>query len=162
MSSLYNHIFNIKLKQYITNILFFSLFISPTTFVSMRSLFLIFESGASGSFCSNVRATVYAEMYGRKYLGSVQSIASSLTVFGSAIGPFPFGVARDSSGSYRGVFAVASLFPLIAAIVVFFFGYRGTKKGGTSTSQKGFSSVLNENLDGDGDGMDEDDAIDEI
>ena len=32
--------------------------------------------------------------------------------------------------------------------------------GGTSTSQKGFSSVLNENLDGDG--MDEDDAIDEI
>ena len=126
----------------------------------MRSLFLIFESGASGSFCSNVRATVYAEMYGRKYLGSVQSIASSLTVFGSAIGPFPFGVARDSSGSYRGVFAVASLFPLIAAIVVFFFGYRGTKKGGTSTSQKGFSSVLNENLDGDG--MDEDDAIDEI
>jgi len=104
-------------------------------------------------------------MYGRKYLGSVQSIASSLTVFGSAIGPFPFGVARDSSGSYRGVFAVASLFPLIAAIVVFFFGYRGTKNGITrSTEKKGFSSVLNENLDGDGDGdgMDEDDAIDEI
>ena len=99
-------------------------------------------------------------MYGRKYLGSVQSIASSLTVFGSAIGPFPFGIARDSSGSYRGVFAVASLFPLIAAIVVFVFGYRGTKNGITRSTE--FSSVLNENLDGDGDGMDEDDAIDEI
>ena len=122
---------------------------------------MIFKiKGASGSFCSNVRATVYAEMYGRKYLGSVQSIASSLTVFGSAIGPFPFGIARDSSGSYRGVFAVASLFPLIAAIVVFFFGYRGTKNGITRSTE--FSSVLNENLDGDGDGMDEDDAIDEI
>lgn len=122
---------------------------------------MIFKiKGASGSFCSNVRATVYAEMYGRKYLGSVQSIASSLTVFGSAIGPFPFGIARDSSGSYRGVFAVASLFPLIAAIVVFFFGYRGTKNGIIRSTE--FSSVLNENLDGDGDGMDEDDAIDEI
>ena len=77
--------------------------------------------GASGSFCSNVRATVYAEMYGRKHLGSVQSVASSLTVFGSAIGPFPFGVARDTAGSFRSVFAMASLFPLTAAVVVFFF-----------------------------------------
>ena len=126
--------------------------------------------GASGSFCSNVRATVYAEMYGRKHLGSVQSIASSLTVFGSAIGPFPFGVARDTTGSYTGVFAMASLFPLTAAVVVFFFGYRSEKPN----TRSGFSMVEEDDeeeeiyvdgaaVDGDCNGGGEaDDLIDEI
>ena len=126
--------------------------------------------GASGSFCSNVRATVYAEYYGRKHLGSVQSVASSLTVFGSAIGPFPFGVARDQTGSYALPFGVASLFPLVAAFAVFFLGQRGVRLAHVVTPQ-GFRSVLNENLDADdammnddvGDTVEEqDDLIDEI
>jgi MFS family permease len=102
--------------------------------------------GASGSFCSTVRATVYAEMYGRKYLGSVQSFASSLTVLGSALGPFPFGVARDKTGSYTLPFAVASVFPFCAAITVYYFGYRGERCD--DYSKDGFVSVLN--VDGDG------------
>jgi len=81
--------------------------------------------GSSGSFCSNVRATVYAEYYGRKQLGAVQSLASSLTVFGSAIGPFPFGIARDLTGSFALPFGVAAVFPLMAAVAVFVFGKRG-------------------------------------
>merc|ERR1719491_1257972 len=77
--------------------------------------------GSSGSFCSNVRSTVYAEYYGRKNLGAVQSVASSLTVFGSAIGPFPFGIARDLTGSFALPFGVASVFPLVAAWIVLVF-----------------------------------------
>lgn len=81
--------------------------------------------GSSGSFCSNVRATVYADYYGRQHLGAVQSLASSLTVFGSALGPFPFGLARDVTGSFALPFSVASLFPFLAAVVVSLWGTRG-------------------------------------
>lgn len=81
--------------------------------------------GSSASFCLNVRATIYAEYYGRKHLGAVQSMASSLTVFGSATGPFLFGIARDLTGSFALPFGVASIFPLVAALVVMAFGKRG-------------------------------------
>mmetsp|Transcript_46657 Transcript_46657/g.73040 ORF Transcript_46657/g.73040 Transcript_46657/m.73040 type:complete len:374 (+) Transcript_46657:66-1187(+) len=86
------------------------------------SYVVAFLIGASGSFCSNVRSTVFATLYGRTHLGKVQSLASSMTVFGSAIGPFPFGVIRDLTGSFSLAFTGASLFPLVAAIVVFLFG----------------------------------------
>ena len=75
--------------------------------------------GLSGSFCSNVRSTIYAEYHGRKHLGAVQSLASSHTVFGSAVEPFTFDSARDMTGSFTLPFGVASVFPLLATLLVF-------------------------------------------
>lgn len=80
--------------------------------------------GVSGSFTSNVRSTVFASLFGRTSLGKIQTVASSLTVLGSALGPFPFGVSRDVTGSWQAPFAMASAFPLLGALAVFCFGNR--------------------------------------
>ena len=45
-----------------------------------------------------------------------------MTVLGSALGPFPFGVARDQTGSWALPFAVASVLPVFAALAVWCFG----------------------------------------
>ena len=85
--------------------------------------------GCSGAFTSNVRSTVFASLFGRSALGKIQTVASSLTVLGSALGPFPFGVSRDVTGSWSTPFAVASIFPLLGAFVVFSFGNTFEAKG---------------------------------
>ena len=106
--------------------------------------------GVSGSFTSNVRSTAYASLFGRKYLGQVQTVASSLTVFGSAIGPFPFGVARDNSGSWEAPFAAGSLFPLLGAVAVALWGnLKDTRRPATGRSGSGFSLVGNDDDDDD-------------
>ncbi len=101
--------------------------------------------GVSGSFTANVRSVAYASLFGRKYLGQVQTVASSLTVLGSAVGPFPFGVARDNSGSWESPFVVGSLFPLVGAVAVAVWGeLRDTRRPGTFRAGSGFALVEGE------------------
>ena len=67
----------------------------------------------------NVASVVFANNFGRKYLGEIQGLADSLGVLGSALGPFPFGLVRDQTGSYNTAFLVGSFFPLITAFWVY-------------------------------------------
>ena len=62
---------------------------------------------------------MFANNFGRKYLGEIQGLADSLGVLGSAIGPFPFGLVRDQTGSYNMAFFVGSFLPLITALWVY-------------------------------------------
>lgn len=59
-----------------------------------------FIQGLSGGIMQNVTAVAYANFFGRKHLGSIQGFAQSAGVLGSALGPLPFGLAHDLSGSY--------------------------------------------------------------
>lgn len=43
---------------------------------------------------------VFANFYGRAHLGAISGVVSSMVVLGSALGPMPFGVTRETSGSY--------------------------------------------------------------
>lgn len=78
--------------------------------------------GIGTAYGSSIRSTVYASYFGKKNLGSIQTIASALTVLGSAVGPFPFGYAKDQLGSYKVPLLGSALCMMITALLVFVFG----------------------------------------
>ncbi|WP_245411645.1 MFS transporter [Alkalicoccus urumqiensis] len=55
---------------------------------------------------------VFPEYFGRKHIGSIKSIASTMTVVGSAFGPLPFGAAYDFFGGYEEILLVSLVFPI--------------------------------------------------
>jgi cyanate permease len=56
--------------------------------------------GLSGGFFRTLGTVTWPKLFGRRYLGSIFGFASAAGVFGAAIGPIPFGIARDFAGSY--------------------------------------------------------------
>lgn len=62
----------------------------------------------------------FANYYGRKHLGSINSVLMVATVCGSAFGPLPFGYGFDHFHSYTLVLLVMSVFPVIAIILALF------------------------------------------
>jgi cyanate permease len=63
-----------------------------------------------------VSAVAWAHYFGREHLGSISGTATTISVFGAAMGPLPFGVARDLLGSYHGALSILSLLPLALGI----------------------------------------------
>lgn len=64
---------------------------------------------------------IWANYFGRKHLGSINSITAAATVIGSALGPIPFGWIYDHFGSYNtmlvismGLWAIGALFAFLA------------------------------------------------
>ncbi len=98
-----------------------SLFMIPS--INVATLFICAPAmGFSMSSASNIRGTVHAHYYGRSNLGKLQSVASSATVLGSALGPFPFGLCRDHTGSFDLAFYASGVASLLAAFAIFKFG----------------------------------------
>jgi len=62
-------------------------------------------------------AVMWAKFYGRKHLGSISSVALSIGIVGSALGPMIMGAARDLMGSYAPLFNVVAFLPLVLAVV---------------------------------------------
>ena len=81
----------------------------------------------SSSFGATAGSVVYANNFGRKHLGTIQTFASSCGVLGSALGPFPWGVVRDMTGSYTLAFRLGAILPLVCACGVFLKGRRPVK-----------------------------------
>ena len=78
--------------------------------------------GYSMSASGNVRSTVHAEYFGLNNLPNLQSVASSATVLGSAMGPFPYGVVHDYTGRFDGAMYVGAAVTCVAAAAVWRFG----------------------------------------
>lgn len=55
-------------------------------------------------------------------LGEIQTYSSAMIVAGSALGPFPFGVVSDVTGSFGPAFRWFSILPLLSAAIVIKFG----------------------------------------
>mmetsp|Transcript_7506 Transcript_7506/g.14860 ORF Transcript_7506/g.14860 Transcript_7506/m.14860 type:complete len:449 (+) Transcript_7506:232-1578(+) len=117
--------------------------------------------GLAMAAAGNIRSTVHAAFYGRKNLGKVQSAASSATVLGSAIGPFPWGLCRDLTGAFDGAFLVGAAVSLLAAAAVWRFGRNPNQKKSTEYELVGrrSSNVVtgDEELD-----LDEDDKVNSV
>ena len=69
----------------------------------------MFFLGASSGFTYTSHPAIIAEMYGTKYLGSIKSLLTSLTVLGSAIGPVIFGGLIDFNIKIETIFIYFSL-----------------------------------------------------
>ncbi|PKR77018.1 MFS transporter [Halalkalibacillus sediminis] len=61
---------------------------------------------------------IWPNYFGRRHLGSIKSIAQSVMVVGSALGPLPYGLFYDVMGGYSEVLLLTPLLPLIAGILV--------------------------------------------
>ncbi len=114
---------------------FRSKFIIITT-LSIIMLDLLFMLMVSSSFTASIFMLIYGlavsiqnvtlgviwvKYFGRLHLGSIRGAATVFTVIGSALGPLPFGLSFDLTGSYFSVFiamALASFAGLILALSI--------------------------------------------
>jgi len=55
---------------------------------------------------------LWPRYFGRRHLGSIQGTGQMLLMIGASIGPLPFGLAYDLSGSFAGALLVSALLPL--------------------------------------------------
>ena len=88
--------------------------------------------GLSQGLASTISAVTYANYFGRAELGAISGLANSLSVLGSALGPLPFGMVKDATGSFDRAFLAATALSLAAALGTFAFGAQPLKCGATS------------------------------
>lgn len=56
--------------------------------------------------------------FGRRYLGGIRGMTFGAEIVGAAVGPLPFCLVRDLSGSYDAVIVGAIILPIVAMIVM--------------------------------------------
>lgn len=73
--------------------------------------------GATMGFSSTIKSALWAEMYGTKVIGTVQSAFSSLMVFSTALSPFLVGYLLDQSVSMNSILMIAIITSILAGIL---------------------------------------------
>jgi MFS family permease len=63
---------------------------------------------------------MWAQYFGRRYLGSIQGAGQTIGVVGASVGPLPLGIAFDLFGSYDGALRLLALLPLACAVLALF------------------------------------------
>ncbi len=76
--------------------------------------------GTTSGLQRTVSSVVWADFFGRRHLGSITGMTTTIMIAGSALGPMPLGIARDLLGSYNLALNIAALLPLLLAVTVFF------------------------------------------
>ena len=74
-----------------------------------------------------VMGVIFANYYGRRHLGAIAGFSSTLLVAASALGPMPFGIARDLMGGYGPVLTTMAILPFSLAFACIFFGKPGPR-----------------------------------
>ncbi len=84
------------------------------------SLVLMYSAwrGASSGLWMVAADVAWPSYFGRKHLGSIRGIGYAVGVVGAAIGPIPFGLSYDLSGSYSVAIGGLLILPVMAAIAV--------------------------------------------
>ena len=67
-----------------------------------------------------VGSVAWAMYFGRQHLGSISGFTVTVGVIGTALGPLPFGVARDLMGSYDLALTVTAVLPLLLGVLTLF------------------------------------------
>jgi MFS family permease len=67
-----------------------------------------------------INSVSWAKYFGRKHLGSISGLTTTILVAGSALGPVPFGFTRDLLGSYSMALTICAIIPFVLAIASLF------------------------------------------
>jgi MFS family permease len=67
-----------------------------------------------------ISSVVWPTYYGRRYLGSITGLTSTIMIAGSALGPMPMGIARDLLGSYNLALTLLAAIPLVLSVGTLF------------------------------------------
>lgn len=97
--------------------------LAPILLLMTQSVFMAIGFGiawgiAQGMMNIPLRA-IWPEYYGRKHLGSINSVNTAATVIGSSLGPIPFGFIYDQLGSYNLILWVSIFVWLAGAVLAF-------------------------------------------
>ena len=78
-------------------------------------VFFVFAmQSVAGALSYNSVSVAFANYFGREKLGTIQGVCQACGVLGSALGPVPFGIAKDATGSYVSAFLLSSAFPAVS------------------------------------------------
>ncbi len=72
--------------------------------------------GSALGLTNTVNSVGWANYFGRHYLGSIVGLSATIMVVGSAIGPLPFGYAKDLLGNYDLTLTLSAIIPVVLAI----------------------------------------------
>jgi len=70
--------------------------------------------GFSSGSVITVAAVIWPNYYGRKHLGSIRGAATMAMVAGAALGPLPFALTFDLTGSYTSTLLIFMAFPALS------------------------------------------------
>ncbi len=76
--------------------------------------------GFSSGSVITVAAVIWPNYYGRKHLGSIRGAATMTMVAGAALGPLPFALTFDLTGSYTSVLVIFMVFPALSMVAALF------------------------------------------
>ncbi|WP_434122140.1 MFS transporter [Salinicoccus roseus] len=91
------------------------LFLNNVTTYALAILFGVIWGMSNGleRIGTNV---VWSNYFGRRYVGSINGVGSTMVVIGSSLGPLPFGLGYDMFGSYTFILTLMVIFPVIGII----------------------------------------------
>lgn len=79
-------------------------------------------TGTVGGLQLIVGSVVWAKYFGRQHLGAITGVVSTILVASSALGPMPFGIARDLMGSYTTILIAFAALPFLLGVASLFYG----------------------------------------
>jgi len=106
-----------------TSLLFLTLSLLMAQYLQSVQLAFIYGAilGTTSGLMRTINSVVWAKYFGRKHLGSITGITSTILIAGSALGPMPLGIARDMLGSYNLALTISAVFPLLLGVLSLFF-----------------------------------------
>jgi MFS family permease len=75
--------------------------------------------GFSGGTSITVSAVIWPNYYGRRFIGSIRGVATSVMVGAAALGPLPLSLGFDLTGSYPTVLGVALVLPAACGVMAY-------------------------------------------
>tara|TARA_B100001250_G_scaffold191568_1_gene164642 strand:- start:536 stop:1765 length:1230 start_codon:yes stop_codon:yes gene_type:complete len=77
--------------------------------------------GSTNGFANVIISSLWAEIYGVKYLGSIKALTVSLMVFSTALGTAVFGFLIDYSYSIEKISTICLVYTIISTVIVAIF-----------------------------------------
>ncbi|MBC8253611.1 MAG: MFS transporter [Ardenticatenia bacterium] len=85
--------------------------------------------GTTTGLLVTVHGVVWAKYFGRKHLGSITGITTTILIVASSLGPMPLAIAHDLLGSYNPVLTASAIPPLLLGAASLFLCRPPHKRG---------------------------------
>ena len=75
--------------------------------------------GFAGGFTMTLSAVIWPNYYGRRFIGSIRGVATTMMVGAAALGPLPLSLGFDLTGSYSTVLGIALVLPAACGVMAY-------------------------------------------
>ena len=88
--------------------------------ISISAFIFLGLIGISNGFANVLGSSIWAEIYGVKYIGSIKALTTALMVFSTAFGTALFGFLIDNEFSIEQIALISSIYITFSIILLFF------------------------------------------